>query len=200
MATAPATSVKHEGSAAGLRMDAAAFLQLAEDGQNYELIDGVVVMSPGPSPRHQHVTGEIFVQLALFLRQHQVGLAFVETDVHLGAGSQGGDLVYRPEIAFIRSERLAEVADKLVGAPDLVVEVISRGSRRFDRETKKTDYERFGVREYWLIDPARESMAFYRVQNDRFVEIPPDGDRFVSDAVAGFKLDLVQVRKAFHPW
>ena len=200
MATAPATSVKHDESAAGLRMDAAAFLELPEDGHHYELIDGVVFMSPSPSPRHQQVTGEIYVQLALFLRQHRVGLAFVETDVHLGAGSHGGDLVYRPEIAFLRSERLADVTDKLVGAPDLVVEVISRGSRRFDRETKKTDYERFGVHEYWLIDPARESMTFYRLENDRFVEIAPDGDRFASNAVAGFELDLAQVRKAFHPW
>ncbi len=94
MATAPATSVKHDGSAAGLRMDAAAFLELAEDGQNYELIDGVVVMSPSPSPRHQHVTGEIFVQLALFLRQHQVGLAFVaQTCPHLQERSGFDSLV-----------------------------------------------------------------------------------------------------------
>ena len=43
-------------------------------------------------------------------------------------------------------------------------------------------------------------MTFYRLENDRFAEIAPDGDRFASDAVPGFKLDLAQVRKAFHPW
>ena len=143
---------------------------------------------------------EIAVQLGIFLREHAIGKVFAEIDVHLGEGPTGGDLVYRPEVVFVRAERLPAMQDKIFGGPDLVVEVISRGSRRMDSETKKNDYERFSVREYWLIDPEREAMTFYRLDENRFVEVPLAGTTFVSQAVPGFELDLHRVREAFKPW
>ncbi len=183
-----------------LRMTADEFLQIPDEGNNYELIDGVVVMSPSPTPRHQDVAMEIAVQLGIFLREHAIGKVFPEIDVHFGEGPTGGDLVYRPEVIFVRAERLPAMQDKIFGGPDLVVEVISRGSRRMDNETKKNDYERFGVREYWLIDPEREAMTFYRLDENHFVEVPPAGTTFASQAVPGFELDLHRVREAFKPW
>jgi len=184
----------------GLRMAADEFFQIPDDGYNYELIDGIVMMTPSPTPKHQAVLMEIATQIALYLRTNPVGQALPEIDVHLGEGLAGGDLVYRPELVFMRSERLPQIEDKIVGAPDLVVEIISRGSRRFDSETKKRDYEHFGVREYWLIDPERQSMTFYRLEGDRFAETPPTGDGFSCQVIPGFTLDLARVRKAFQPW
>jgi Uma2 family endonuclease len=184
----------------GLRMGADAFLQILDDGCNYELIDGVVVMSPSPSPKHQAITTEISFQISLHLRRHPAGRVFAELDVHLGQGPTGGDLVYKPEVIFLRRERLTGLENKIFGAPDLVVEVVSRGSRRFDSETKKRDYERFGVQEYWLFDPAREAMTFWRLKDGRFVDIPPTGDTFASQAVPEFVLDLKPVRELFKSW
>ena len=69
-----------------------------------------------------------------------------------------------------------------------------------DSETKKDDYERFGVREYWLIDPQREAMTFWRLTDGKFIEVPASGETFASEAVAGFELDLKRVREAFKPW
>ena len=185
---------------AGLRMAADEFLQISEDGFNYELIDGIVMMTPSPTPKHQAVLMEIAAQIALYLRNHPAGQVFPETDVPLGRGPTGGDLVYRPELVFLRSERLPEITDRITGAPDLVVEVVSRGSRRFDSETKKNDYERAGVLEYWLIDPERNEMIFFRLERGGFVEVAPQADGFASTAVPGFVLDLVRVRDAFEPW
>jgi len=176
------------------------FLKLPDDGCNYELIDGVVVMSPSPTPEHQHVTMKIAAQIEWFLRDHPVGIVLPEIDVHIGQGPTGGDLVYRPEIVFIRAERLRGMRERIVGAPDVVVEVISRGSRRMDTETKKDDYERFGVREYWLIDPEREAMTFYRLDHARFVEVSPERNTFTSEAIPGFTLHLGPVRESFKPW
>ena len=184
----------------GLRMRADEFFQIPDDGHNYELIDGVVTMTPSPAPKHQAVLMEITTQIGMFLRDHATGQALPEIDVHLGEGPTGGDLVYRPELVFIRTERLPEIDDRVVGAPDLVVEIISRGSRRFDSETKKDDYERFGVREYWLIDPEQESMTFFRLVGGRYIEVPPIGNTFPSEAIRGFTLDLARVRQAFRPW
>ncbi len=184
----------------GLRMIANEFLKLLGDGYNYELIDGVVTLSPSPTPQHQRVAMEIAYQLKSFLCDDPIGEVLPEVDVHLGRGPAGGDLVYRPEVLFVRAERLPEMREKIIGGPDLVVEVVSRGSRRMDSETKKNDYERFGVREYWLIDPQREAMTFWRLKDGEFVEVPATGDTFASEAVAGFELDLKRVRETFKPW
>lgn len=200
MAGSVAVSERTEAQFRGLRMAADAFLELPDDGYNYELIDGVVVMSPSPNPQHQRITMEIATQIALFLRNHAVGEVLPEIDVHIGQGPTGGDLVYKPELIFVRSERLPGMRDKIIGGPDLVVEVVSRGSRRMDSETKKNDYERFGVREYWLIDPERQAMTFWRLKEGRFVEVSGAGDTFASEAVAGFVLDLSRVRETFKPW
>ena len=191
---------EHEPSYCGLRMTADEFLLIPDDGYNYELIDGVVQKSPSPEPSHQSVAGEIFRQLANFLIDHPVGRVWQELDVHLGRGPDGGDLVYRPEVVFVRTERLKGMYRKLLGAPDLVVEVISHGSRRMDTKTKRQDYERFGVKEYWIIDPEREEVLFLRLDQGRFVETPASGDQFVSQAAAGLALDLKLVREQFKPW
>lgn len=184
----------------GLRMSADGFFQMPEDGYNYELIDGILAMTPSPAPKHQAVLMEIATQIAIFLRSNPVGQALPEIDVHLGQGPTGGDLVYRPELVFIRSERLPEIGDRVAGAPDLVVEIVSRGSRRFDSETKRADYERSGVGEYWLIDPERHAMTFLRLQDGQFIDVAPAGDGFASHVVPGFILDLTRVRRAFEPW
>ncbi len=200
MAVIPDVEMAADSPYVGLRMSADEFLQIQDDGNFYELIDGVIIMSPSPTPKHQGAMIEITGQIFEYLRRNPIGQVFAELDVHLGEGPTGGDLVYRPEVIFVRKDRLRQMEDKIFGAPELVVEVISKGSRRFDTETKKGDYERFGVREYWLIDPARQALTFFRLQDGQFVEIHASGDSFESQAVPGFQLDLKRVRDTFKPW
>lgn len=181
----------------GLRMSAGEFLEILDESKNYELINGVVTVTPSPAPKHQRVTFEVSLQLGNYLEKNPVGEAFIETDVHLGEGPTGGDLVYRPEVVFYVAERLVGLEDRLSGAPDLVVEVVSRGSRRFDSETKRNDYERLGVKEYWLIDPANNAIQVFRLKGKQFIETTVTEDRFASEAVPGFVLDVSRVRQAF---
>ena len=89
---------------------------------------------------------------------------------------------------------------RLIGPPDLAVEVISPDSRRYDTQTKRDDYERCGVREYWIVDPQQKLLTFLRNEAGRFVEVPPQGDSFASEAVEGFVLNLAEVRDSFKPW
>jgi len=181
----------------GLRMTAEDFFQLPDDGHDYELLDGVVIMTPSPSPRHQQVAGEILFQLQAFLKQNPVGKAFHETDVYLGQPRHQGDLVYRPEIVFYRADRLAGLENRLIGPPDLVVEVISPPSRLYDTKTKRDDYEHCGVVEYWIIDPQADAFTFLFNEAGSFVPVVPVGDRFASRVIQGFMLDLAEVRKTF---
>ena len=180
----------------GLRMTAEEYLQLEEDGCRYELVDGVVCMSPSPLYKHQKVAAEVLAQIAWFLRTNPLGDVLAEVDVDLGPGPRGGDLVYRPDVVFVRKEHVPENLDHIRRPPDLIVEVVSPSSRRYDRETKKDDYERCGVPEYWIIDPEKDSMTFYRLRGGRYAEVKPDGNSFKSETVPGFALDLDRVRQA----
>lgn len=190
----------HLSGYSGLRLTANEFFALADDGARYELIDGVVQLSPGPTPRHQHVALAIVKQLTCHADDRDLGLVLYEIDVVLAQRSDGRDVVYRPEIVFVRKDRVALIEDRIRIVPDVVVEIISPDSRSLDTVTKYQDYERAGVLEYWLIDPPKERMTFYRYRGQNFVEVPPEpgGLYFASEAVAGFRLDLTKIRAAFN--
>lgn len=181
----------------GLRMTAEEFFDLGETHIRYELIDGVVCMSPSPTPSHQNIIVQIAHQIASCLDQHPVGNAYVELDVHLGKGPKGLDLVYRPDIIFLSKQRAEECRDRVVGPPDLVVEIISADSRQYDSRTKKSDYERCGVTEYWLIDPLQRTTTFYQRQGDRFAEVKPEKGKLTSKAITGFTLDVERIHRLF---
>jgi len=178
-------------------MTADEYYRLDDDGFRYELIDGVICMSPSPTPNHQNIALRISSWILAHLERHPVGTVLADVDVHLGIGPNGGDLVYRPDIVFLRGDPSARLPARIVGAPALVVEIVSSSSRRLDSETKKNDYERCGVSEYWLVDPEVRAFTFYRLQDGRYVEVPPQDDKFASQALPGFVLDLSRVRRLF---
>lgn len=177
---------------AGLRLTADEYLALPDDGFKYELLDGVVVISPSPIPQHQRLLFQISGQLFVYLSDHPVGEVFPETDVRFA-----DRLVYRPELVFYRAERIPRPLPRLETVPDLLVEVLSPSTETLDQRTKRGDYERFGVGEYWIVDPRRQSVLFLRLRDRVFVEVKPDGDRFTSEAVPGFVLDLAALRRVF---
>lgn len=174
----------------GLRMNAEQYLALPDDGYRYELIDGVITMSPSPSFKHQDLSSEIVTQLRTFLRNNPIGKAVAEVDVRLSDG-----LVYRPDLIFLDSEKAARCGTRVTEIPDLVVEVVSADSRSYDSVTKKGDYEAAGIAEYWLIDPGMRKFTFYRLVDGRYVEQQADADRFKSSVVKDFELDLAGLRK-----
>jgi len=194
----PAVELQYaEARYRGLRMTATEYFELEEDGCRYELVDGVVCMSPSPTYRHQKVAIEISFQIGTYLSSHPLGDVLNEIDVHLGPGPTGGDLVYRPDVVFVRTENIPEDLKRIIALPDLIVEVVSESSRRYDHETKKGDYERAGIMEYWIIEPEQNTMTFYRFKGDRYIEIKPQGDTLPSEALPGFTLDLVRLRRSF---
>jgi Uma2 family endonuclease len=175
----------------GLRMSADDYLALPDDGFRYELIDGVVVMTPSPDFDHQDVRGEIEYQLRAYVRKSRCGWVGSEVDVRMSA-----KVVYRPDLLFIGRKDHPRRPKRIDFAPDLVVEVLSPSTTAFDLETKRNDYEKKGVLEYWIVDPQDGSVRFLRLERGRYVEVKAVRDRFASKAVPGFKLDLKAVRGA----
>jgi len=135
------------------------FLLFPDDGKRHELIDGEHIMSPSPFTKHQRILVNLTIVIGTFLRQHRIGQMFVAPmDVVLSDTD-----VVEPDLLFIASEHTSIITEKhIMGVPDLVVEVLSQGSRKTDEIIKRRLYEQFGVKEYWIIDPELESVKVYR--------------------------------------
>ena len=116
-----------------------------------ELVWGVVREPPSPFRKHQGVVTQATMILAEHVLHNQLGRVYVSPlDVVFDRQKA---LVLQPDVMFISYERLGFLNDFVEGPPDLVVEVISEGSRNYDRVTKLQWYREYGVREYWVIDP-----------------------------------------------
>ena len=128
------------------------YVLLPEDGKRHEIIDGVHFVTAAPFLRHQRIVVQLTIRLGGFLQEHRLGELFVApTDVILSTHD-----IVQPDLFFVSNARAPILTEKNVqGAPDLVIEVISKGSRRLDEVLKRRAYERFGALEYWIFDPLR---------------------------------------------
>ena len=126
-----------------------------DDGHRYEIVNGVLLMTPAPSWSHQEIVGRFFRFLSAYVESTGLGGAFVAPiDVELSP-----DDVFQPDIVVLLKESREKLKDRhIVGAPDLVIEVTSPGTRVFDRLNKYDAYARARVPEYWLANPKTQSV------------------------------------------
>jgi Uma2 family endonuclease len=167
------------------------FASFPDDGRRHELVNGKHVVTPAPVLRHQELSGRIFGAMFVHLRNHPVGAVYAAPmDVILSDKD-----VVEPDLLFVSNERRAVLQDWVRGAPDLVVEILSPSSRRTDEVTKRHLYDRFGVREYWVVDPDIDSVKIYRRADDesfpRAAELAAaDDDVLRTPLLPGFALTL----------
>jgi Uma2 family endonuclease len=114
-----------------------------------ELIEGEFVMSPSPGFRHQ----DLIANLLIALKQHADARHLGEVIVSPMDVILSDEIVLQPDLLFIRNERLGIIKDRVEGAPDLVIEILSPSTSDRDRFIKRDLYARFGVAEYWIVDP-----------------------------------------------
>jgi Uma2 family endonuclease len=131
--------------------------------KRYELLDGDLVTVPAPTVLHQAVSRNLEFLLIQFVREHRLGRVFYSPiDVVLGPG--GDREVVQPDIVFIGTDRLDIISEQEIkGAPDLVVEIISPGTEERDQGYKRVLYGRYGVREYWIVDPKAEILNMFQL-------------------------------------
>ncbi len=139
-------------------------LGLPDDNLRHEIIDGVHYVTPSPVTKHQRISRELLYLLVQFLKSHPLGEVFdAPFDVVLSMYD-----VVEPDLVYLSNERAALLTEKnLQGAPDLVVEILSPGTSGRDVGIKRDLYERFGAREYWVIDPDLEAVTVHRRDGDR---------------------------------
>jgi Uma2 family endonuclease len=142
-----------------------AYAALTDDGECYEIVQGVLVMSPAPSGPHQGVTGEIYTYLREQILLKRLGLVFTAPfDVALSEQN-----VFQPDVVVLLKEHLAQYQEKkIIGAPDLLVEVISPSSKLYDRALKHMIYEQAGVPEYWLVDEKKQTIELFALEGAKY--------------------------------
>lgn len=159
----------------------------------YELLNGKLVRRTAPSVKHQDVVNNLSFLFNLHNKDKQFGRIYpAPIDVYFD-GSNG----VQPDLSFIKKDRLfiIENEDYINGAPDLIVEVISPGSIRRDRIDKKELYQRFAVKEFWLIDPQNKTVEIYIFENDnyRLHEFQEQEGKVTSIVLEGFETDIKEI-------
>lgn len=145
-------------------------------------------MSPAPSFFHQKVVARLYKFLDAWVEQHRLGeMAIAPIDMVLTTRR-----ATQPDIIFISNERLSIIKERVMGAADLVAEVISPGSRRRDRIDKRDLYEQHGVREYWLIDPEAKTVEVLHLQSGTYQLLGRwhPGERAQSRLLKGFEVPV----------
>ncbi|HWN95340.1 MAG TPA: Uma2 family endonuclease [Methylomirabilota bacterium] len=130
-----------------------------DDDKRYEIIDGqLLLMAPGPDTWHQNWVGSLFLILTAHVRARQLGQVLLSPlDVILDSEN-----TTQPDLIFIAKANLGIIQKRGVfGAPDLLIEIISPSSVWRDRHDKRKLYGRFGVKEYWIADPANQSLEVH---------------------------------------
>jgi len=129
-----------------------------EEGERWELIDGKAYKMSAPTLNHQDVAGEIFRQLANFLKGKKCKAYIAPVDVRLNYDTLD-DTVVQPDVLVVCDENKLSDIRAVKGAPDLAVEVLSPSNPNHDRVLKFNNYREAGVREFWIVDPIARTVA-----------------------------------------
>lgn len=129
--------------------------RMPDDRNRYEVIDGRLLVSPSPSVVHQTLVVRLVTQLYAFA-ETAGGVAFVAP---LGVVFSDEDVV-QPDVLYVGDDRLGIVGERnLTGAPSLVIEILSSSSYDTDPGEKRDLYARYGVSEYWIVDPRTHTIV-----------------------------------------
>ncbi len=128
------------------------------DGKRYQLLDGELVPAHSPTSKHQSISAQLYLTMTRFVTQSQLGRVwYAPLDVILSDHE-----VVQPDLLFISNARANILTEaNVLGAPDLVVEILSPATAQHDRDYKRTLYSRHGVREYWLVDPEEDAVEVW---------------------------------------
>ena len=140
------------------------YRQLPDDGKQYQIIGGDLYITPAPSPYHQEISLNLATILSNYVKQHKLGMVYTAPiDVVLSMTD-----VVQPDLVYIAKNRLNIITKKnIVDAPDLVVEILSEHTETIDRQKKLALYEKHGVKEYWIADPAEKVIEQFVLKKEK---------------------------------
>ena len=170
------------------------YVEFPDDGKRHEIIEGDHYMTPAPRTKHQRVSGNLATAMISFSKKHHLGLVLTAPcDVIFS-----DENVVQPDLLFVSAARAAIVTEaNIQGAPDLIIEILSESSRKKDEVTKRKLYERFGVQEYWVVDPELEIVKIFKLAQQKYgraVELSKEAnDVLATELLAGFSFAVSEI-------
>ena len=166
---------------------------LLEEGAPFQLIGNDLIMSPAPSLLHQLILGEFYDALKAHVKQQDPnGLVVLSPiDIYLNDGN-----IYQPDMIYISESRKSEVVkERIEGAPDLVIEILSPSNAYYDLRLKKDIYEKYGVKEYIIVDPIQQNAEVHLLQNGAFIlkQKANKAEKLNSVMLSGLVFDLAKI-------
>ena len=164
------------------------------DGNRYEIIEGELFVSCSPGIPHQIVSDNLIVLLRNFLKQNRIGTAISTPGLIL---SENSGII--PDLVYFSNESQQRVrsGDRLTSAPDLVIEILSKGAEnaRRDRVVKRQLYAKHGVPEYWIIDCQNRAIEIYRLHGRslELVTIFENDDEISTASLPGFSCAVSEI-------
>ncbi len=157
-----------------------AFYEWLQDDAKAEFINGEVIMHSPVKRRHLRANGNLTTLLRIYVQAHDLGE--VDTEKALITLTRND---YEPDICFWRKEVADDFDDDTMQhpAPDLVVEILSKSTAKRDRGIKSEDYAAHGVREYWLVDPLRQTVEQFRL-DEKFMAFDAVGNFHLTDTIS----------------
>ena len=138
-----------------------------DDNERWELIDGIAyAMAPAPSDFHQSISRDILLQIGGFLRGKKCKVFHAPYDVRLNAGTKDNTVV-QPDLLVICDQSKRD-GKGCVGAPDMIVEILSPSTATRDRLLKFEKYRQAGVREYWIVDPETKMVSAHILKDGEY--------------------------------
>jgi Uma2 family endonuclease len=173
----------------GHRFTYADYCLLPEE-KRYELVEGDLLLTPAPNVRHQMIVAALLARMYVFADSHGLGWVLAApTDVILS-----DENVVQPDILFVAANRVGimKPTGGVHGAPDLVVEILSPSNPARDRVLKRKLYSKYGVREYWIIDPQGQTVEVLTQTGSglQTQQVFPMGSSIESPLLPGFTLDV----------
>ncbi len=179
--TLPAPKIK--------RLTYAEYRALPENGNRYEVIQGELIMTAAPMVDHQHVSKCLFRVLDRWTQANDWGeIYYAPVEVYLG-----DEDFLQPDLVGISKARVGIVTDKnIVGVPDLVVEILSFSTARYDRIHKANAFARHGVPHYWILDPAPHTLEAFELEKGKYrlVSAQSEDDVFEPTLFPGLNIPL----------
>jgi len=170
------------------------YFSLPDTNRIVELSEGRLIMAPHPTRSHQVAVEELYLRLRSYTEEHDLGEVHIAPlPVRLWPGK-----IREPDIFFIAEEHADRIGEKVCGVPDLIVEVLSPGTRREDRSVKFYEYARAGVREYWLVDPHEKTIEVYALREGAYepTEKFRSGEVARSELLAGLEVEVDEIFKS----
>ena len=164
------------------------------EGAPYQLINGHLVKCLSPTPYHQKVSWRLMKVIDDFLEKQSehIGQAFAAPlDVYFEETE-----VFQPDLIFIRQEREHIIGEqKIEGAPDLVMEILSEATAYYDLRHKKAIYAKHGVSEYWIVDPMAKSFEIYELRDEGYqlISEAKKAGKVHSKVLAGLSSDVASI-------